>query len=161
MKNLSFKPSDKIKNIADKIFAKQKKRILSVVPNAEVHHIGSTAIPGSVTKGDLDVNVRVQKKDFADAIEQLKLLYEINQPENWTEDFASFKDDINLEIDFGLQLTVIGSPEDDFVKLRDILIGNSKLLAQYNAMKTKYESKNMDEYRKEKAEFFQKLREAS
>lgn len=40
MTNLSFKSSDDLKINADKIFKEQKTRILSVIPNGEVHHIG-------------------------------------------------------------------------------------------------------------------------
>ncbi|OGM32688.1 hypothetical protein A2803_01360 [Candidatus Woesebacteria bacterium RIFCSPHIGHO2_01_FULL_44_21] len=159
MQNISFKPVSKFENIADKAFSEQEQRILKIIPSAEVHHIGSTAIPNSITKGDLDINVRVNKSGFAFAVEQLKDLYEINQPENWTDTFASFKDDKHLGIDFGVQLTVIGSPVDDFVKLRDILISNPSLVKKYNQMKLKYADKNMDDYRKAKADFFQQLRE--
>ena len=159
MQHVSFKSSSRFKSIADKVFAEQKKRVLNVISQAEIHHIGSTAIPGSVTKGDLDVNIRVERKDLDYAIEQLKHLYKISQPDNWTSDFASFKDEESLEIDFGVQLTVKGSKVDDFVKLKDVLVSNPRLVKEYNKMKIKYEDKDMVEYRKEKANFFQRLRE--
>lgn len=156
MGNVNFKPSEEFLDKANKLFKEQKMRILSVIPNAKIEHIGSTAIAGSVTKGDLDINVRVPIDDFNDAISKLKGLYEINQPENWNEGFASFKNDA---LDLGVQLTVVGSKADDFVKLRDILINNPALAAEYNQMKQKCEGQDMDEYRKAKADFFQKLRE--
>ena len=107
----------------------------------------------------MDINVRVAKEDFNKAVGVLKQLYETNQKENWNDDFASFKDDQNLGIDFGAQLTVNGSKWDDFIALRDILIKNPKLVQEYNKMKQKYDGKSMNEYRKEKSDFFQKLRE--
>lgn len=159
MNKVYFKPSEEFLEKANQAFKEQKNRIHNLIPTADIEHIGSTAIPSSVTKGDLDINIRVVKEDFNKAVEILKQLYDINQPENWNSDFASFKDEKNLDIDFGVQLTVIGSNYDDFTKLRDLLIKNPKLVEEYNQMKQKYEGKSMDEYRKEKADFFQKLRE--
>lgn len=159
MSKLYFKPSAEFLNKANKIFEEQKSRILSVIPNAGIHHIGSTAILDSVTKGDLDINVKVEEKDFTEAVKHLKKLYKINQPENWTSDFASFKDETSLGIDFGAQLVVRDSKSDDFTKMTEILKKNSDLLKEYNEMKLKYEGKSMNQYRKEKANFFQKLRE--
>lgn len=156
MGNVNFKPTEEFLDKADKLFKEQKARILTIIPNAKIEHIGSTAIAGSITKGDLDINVRVLKGHFNEAVAELKKLYDINQPENWNGDFASFKND---DLDVGIQLTVLGSKADDFVKLRDILINNPAYLAEYNQMKQKYESKDMDEYRSAKADFFQKLRE--
>lgn len=154
-----FKPTEEFLEKANKVFDEQKNKLKKLLPKADIQHIGSTAIPGSVTKGDLDINIRVSEEDFNKAVEVLKKLYDINQPENWHDNFASFKDDTNLGIDFGAQLVVIGSKYDDFTKLRDLLIKNPKLVEEYNQMKQKYQGKSMDEYRKEKADFFQKLRE--
>ena len=158
MDNVSFKPSEEFLELAEEIFQQEKLRILELIPSAVIEHIGSTAIPGSITKGDLDINVRVTKEIFDEAVEKLKTLYQINQPENWNDNFASFKDDNNFNLPIGVQLTIIDSEYDDFVSLRDLLISNQNLLEEYNQMKRKYEGRSMDDYRKEKSEFFEKLR---
>lgn len=158
MNNVSFKASEDFKDLAEEIFQKEKSRILKLIPAAEIEHIGSTAIPGSITKGDLDINVRVTVEDFDKAVEKLKTLYQINQPKNWTDTFASFKDDDSFDLPIGVQLTVIDSEYDDFISLKDLLVKRVDLLEEYNQMKVKYEGKDMEEYRKEKSDFFEKLR---
>lgn len=159
MNTIYFRPVSNFVDLANKIFEEHKLRIAQLLPDADIQHVGSTSIPNSITKGDLDLVVRVSKEDFRNTIDQLKSLYDINQPENWSDTFASFKDDKNLDIDFGAQLVIKGSKSDDFVELRDILIRNPQLVDEFNAIKTKYDGKSMDEYRKAKADFFQKLRE--
>ncbi len=59
------------------------------VPDADVQDMGSTAIPGVLTKGDVDVNVRVAGEDFGRLIEFLRLRFTVHQPENWDDGFAS------------------------------------------------------------------------
>ncbi len=159
MTKVYFRPTTDFIDKTNKLFREQKNIISNLISSADIKHIGSTAIPGSITKGDLDMNIRVRKENFNHAIEVLKKHYEINQPENWTENFASFKSKIN-GIDFGIQLTIMGSPTDDFVKLRDILIKNPDLTKEFNLMKQRYDGKDMNEYRKEKAKFFERLRKS-
>ncbi len=154
---LNFIPSNQISKEANSLFSKEKTKLLELFPNADVQHVGSTSIPGSLTKGDLDINIRVSKEDFDITLNSLKQIYEVNQPENWTKTFASFKNN-NMEIPLGVQLTVKNSEYDDFYKLRDLLINDPELLKEYNEMKFKFQDKNIDDYRKEKSEFFERLR---
>ncbi len=124
---------------------------------ADIQHIGSTAIPDSLTKGDLDVNVRVAKENFTVSVDTLKKMYEINQPHNWTPTYASFKDDTGLSMPFGIQLTVIGSPDDVFISQRDILLNRPDLVEKLNKLKVQFEGKSMDEYRKAKGVIFTEM----
>jgi len=159
MSKVYFKPSSNYFAKANKVFEEQRARINKLIPYTDIQHVGSTSIPNSVTKGDLDLTIRVPRGKFKQAVEELQSIYGINQPENWSDTFASFKDEKNLGIDFGAQLVVKNSKSDDFIKLRDILLKNSDLVEELNAIKIRYEGKSMVDYRKEKADFFQKLRE--
>ncbi len=159
MGSVYFKPSSEFLAKATEVFEQQRVKLIKLMPYSDIQQVGSTAIPNSITKGDLDIVVRVPVDKFTSATEVLKSSYKINQPENWSKIFASFKDEDNLGIDFGVQLVIKDSRSDDFIKLRDVLRNNPQLVEDYNAMKLKYEGKNMDDYRKEKADFFQKLRE--
>ncbi|MCX6115370.1 MAG: GrpB family protein [Proteobacteria bacterium] len=147
----------KTPDIADQInilFESEKKRLLEFIPSVDIQHIGGTSIPDSISKGDLDINVRVKKEDFNETVKRLKNIYEVNQPENWTNGFASFKDDLR---DLGVQVTTIGGSEDYFITQRDYLRNHPNVLEELNILKQKFEGKDMDEYRHEKSRFFDNL----
>ncbi|MGH7141585.1 MAG: GrpB family protein [Minisyncoccia bacterium] len=146
--------ADDVARKIDTLFQEEKSKLLELIPAAAVEHVGGTAVPGLLTKGDLDINVRVQEKVFSDAVERLKGAYEINQPHNWTPAYASFKDDSR---DLGIQLTAVGSPVDYFVAQRDILRAHPGKVVELNRLKEKFEGKDMDSYRLAKGEFFEKL----
>ncbi|MEP6978250.1 MAG: hypothetical protein ABI948_09385, partial [Thermoleophilia bacterium] len=59
----------------------------------EVHHIGATAMPFGHTKGDVDVNVRVEQAAFTTQVDALRGRFDVAQHENWTPTFASFSTD--------------------------------------------------------------------
>ena len=147
----------KIEDIIEKInklFQLEKQRLQELFPTVDIQHIGSTAVPGSISKGDLDINIRVTSEQFNIVIAQLKSIYVINQPDNWSEFFASFKDDAR---NLGIQVTIVGSKEDYFVTQRDYLKNHPEVVKELNILKAKFEGKGMDEYRKEKGKFFEKL----
>lgn len=116
MKPVNFLEQSKINEMANKEFSNQKSRILELLPNVDIQHIGSTAIPNSITKGDLDIQVRVSKEDFTKAVEILSTIYDINEGSTKTDFFRAFKDDL-LPLPLGVQLTVINSDLDIFGKL--------------------------------------------
>ena len=74
---------------------------------------------------------------------------------NLAKVFFEIKDSGAEMVNFGFQ---IDSEDDDFSKLRDLLLQNSDLLEEFNQLKTKFEGKQMEDYRKEKGRFFDRLR---
>ncbi len=154
MQSVSFIKTDDIRAKAEALFTAEKEKLLKLFPYADIQYVGSTAVPGTLSKGDVDINVRVSAEKFQAVVEKLKTLYEINQPYNWTNNFASFKDDTR---ELGVQATIIGSPDDYFVAQRDYLKNHPEAVSEYNALKEKFEGGDMDEYRKAKEGFFKKL----
>ncbi|MFP7474194.1 GrpB family protein [Niallia taxi] len=140
----------------EKTLLVHKKIIKEYLPEADVQHVGSTAIPKSLTKGDLDIQVRVSYQHFSRAVQILSFLYESNNGSVKTEFFRAFKKDSTIP-PLGIQLTVIGSEYDFFWKFRDILLHNEAYRIEYDNLKREFEGKEMDEYRNQKNIFFQKL----
>jgi GrpB-like predicted nucleotidyltransferase (UPF0157 family) len=141
---------------AAKTFLVYKRIIEKLLPEADVQHVGSTAICNSLTKGDLDIQVRVGPQHFSKAVQELSALYELNESSVKTDWFRAFKDDSTVP-PLGVQLTVIGSEYDFFWKFRDVLLLNDTYRMEYDELKREFEGKEMDEYREAKNEFFQKL----
>lgn len=156
---MHFKSSGYFSRIATKLFQRKRRELRKLIPSAQIEHIGSTAIPDAITKGDLDIQVRVLPDYFPKVKKQLEKLYEINQAENWSSTFASFKDEFSFEIPIGIQLTVINSEEDNlFRKQQALLLNNPDLLKKYNQMKLRFEGKSLKNYRTARAKFFDKLK---
>ncbi len=154
METVHFVKTEDIADRVEAFFISEKQKLLGLLPKVDIQHVGGTSVPGLISKGDLDINVRVGQKDFQRAVEILKELYQLNQPDNWTTEFASFKDDAR---DLGIQLTVIGSSDDYFVAQRSYLKNHPEKVIELNSLKEKFEGKDMDEYRKEKGRFFESL----
>src|SRR3990167_11300559 len=102
MQTVNFIKTEDILKKINALFKIEKQKLTALFPDAVVEHVGGTSVPGSLSKGDLDINIRIAPEDFERAVETLKTLYEINQLDNWSEGFASFKDDSR---GLGIQLT--------------------------------------------------------
>jgi len=128
-----------------------------LLPSAELHHIGATAVPNAVTKGDVDVLVRVRGSDFGAAVAALRDHFAVKQPGNWTSEFASFGDDIRYALPLGVQLVVTGSRDDFLLFLRDYLIANKEALLQYNQLKLAHAPDGAEAYWHAKNAFFAEI----
>jgi GrpB-like predicted nucleotidyltransferase (UPF0157 family) len=158
MEIVNFYNNNALYEDANKTFLIHKTLIEKLLPEADVQHVGSTSIPNSLTKGDLDIQVRVQSNLFPKAVQELSMLYNLNEGSTKTETFRAFKDD-SSNPPLGVQLTVIDSEFDFFWKFRDVLLVNDQYRNEYDDLKRKYEGMDMEIYRVAKNEFFEKLME--
>ncbi|MFX3635133.1 MAG: GrpB family protein [Candidatus Pristimantibacillus sp.] len=129
---------------AERLFLTHKQRIEELIPGADVQHVGSTAIPDSLTKGDLDIQVRVPADQFKQAIQALSSCYERNDGSDETDCFRAYKDDAT-DPPLGVQLTIIHSEMDFFWKFRDVLNGNKSYRDQYDKLKQQYNGADMED----------------
>src|SRR5262245_49118787 len=105
---------------AEEVVAAFERDHADLLGHAEVHHIGATSLPAGHTKGDVDVNVRVEEARFDRLVAALGERLAVAQPENWTPTFASFAADA-YQLPLGVQVTVVGSDSDFLLALRDRL----------------------------------------
>lgn len=155
-----FKNEKSLRATIEKAFLREKEKIAKILPDVDIQHVGSTAIPDSLTKGDLDIQVRVKKEDFTKAVKELLKLYKEDKRNRRTKNYIGLKK-YNNKIPIGIQVTIIGSEEDDFSKLRDVLLSNPKYQKEFNSLKEKYNEGTMSEYRRAKTEFFNRLKQTS
>jgi GrpB-like predicted nucleotidyltransferase (UPF0157 family) len=137
-------------------FEKHRRKIRKLLPRSEIHHIGSTAISGALTKGDLDILVRVARAQFPKADSALAAHYRRNRTSWRNKSFSSFKDD-EADPPLGIQLTVRGGATDIFTQFRDALVKNPLLVAAYNQLKLECEGHYMTHYRQKKTRFIEKV----
>ncbi|HYO53680.1 GrpB family protein [Archangium sp.] len=156
MDTVRFLPYEQVRERAEDAFREHHAHLSSLLPYADIQHMGSTAIPGARTKGDLDIQVRVPRERFAEAEALLAKHYARNEGSDRTPEFASFQDE-TLPVPLGIQLTVMGGSHDFFSRARDQLLAEPERVAEYDALKVRWEGGSMKVYREEKAAFFAKL----
>lgn len=139
------------------IFDLVRDRIIQSIPYIEVKHIGSSAIKGAISKGDLDILVRVEKDDFEETICKIQALgFEIKQDTFRSDTLCMLVTD-EFDEDVAIQLIAKGSKFEDFVRFRDIMNANPALVEEYNRLKLAAEGLPEDVYRARKSDFIESL----
>jgi GrpB-like predicted nucleotidyltransferase (UPF0157 family) len=146
--------SDVFAEKAAAAFAEHARRIHDRLPHVEVRHTGGTSIPGVLTGGDVDLQVRVEPSSFESAREALSELYEPFHLDVWHEEGAFFTapgSDPHVEV----ALTAIGGLDD--LHHGDAwrrIAADPDLIERYNAMKREHEGGAIEDYLAAKRAFF-------
>ena len=142
---------------ADELFEWTVARIRPLLPaSADIRHIGATAVHGCLTKGDLDIVVRVEATDFPAADAALAAHFARNTGSMLSDTFSSFES-TSTAPHLGIQLTAIGAPNDFFHTFAEALTGDPDLLARYNALKCAFDGHPMEAYRTAKSAFIERV----
>ncbi|WP_454191448.1 GrpB family protein [Paenibacillus sp. Marseille-Q7038] len=142
---------------ATELFWQENKKLKELLQHADIHHVGSSAIPGTLTKGDVDIQVRVKQEDFDEATRVLESLYPVDEKGEQTTSFRSFYTEETI-LPLGVQLTVCHTKHDVFHKFRDVLLINEGYRDQYDELKASYEGRDMASYREAQHHFFDQLK---
>jgi GrpB-like predicted nucleotidyltransferase (UPF0157 family) len=151
---LTFVFSDTVAEETAAAFAEHERRIRERLPSLEVRHTGGTSVPGVLTSGDVDLQVRTEKQSFASARDALCELYDPLYPEAWDEKSAYFfapgsKPPVEVA------LTVIGTLDDlQHGEAWQRIAADPKLIKRYNALKRAHEGGSQDDYNAAKRDFF-------
>lgn len=154
---VDLKPVSEVLPQAERILNRVFAQLAALLPDAELHHIGATSLPGGMTKGDVDVLVRVSAAGFPAAVATLRRDFVVRQLDNWTAAFASFGNDAGHELPLGLQVVVKDSEDDFLLFLRDHLLANPDVLAEYNRLKTAHAQEGAEGYWQAKDAFFRRI----
>jgi len=152
-----LKTSDELLPQVQPILQRLFARIRLLLPDAELHHIGATAVPGALTKGDIDILLWTLPSDFSAAVDALKQQFQIKQPANWTPEFASFGDDTAYALPVGVQVVIKDSSVDFLLFLRNYFIDHSEALHEYDRLKAAHSKDSPEDYWKAKNEFLSRI----
>lgn len=116
-----FLEPDQYQQRCAQLFNSYKKDISSLLPFAKIEHIGSSAIPNAISKGDLDIYVEVGPDQFEFAIAQLKTLNFIEKQNTLRTDELCMLKSLNND-DVAFQIVVTHSVFTFFLTFRNKLI---------------------------------------
>ena len=110
-------------------------------------------MPGAITKGDVDVLIRIPASQFPDIVRTLASHFQVEQASNWTSDFASFGEHVAYSLPVGIQVVALESPADFFLFLHDYFRSHSEALQQYNRLKLMHAHEGPEAYWRAKDAF--------
>ena len=140
----------------EKLFLRYKSKIEEVLPDVRVEHIGASAIPTAISKGDLDIFVGVEAFKLERVVQLLVTLGfqekfdTLRTPELCMLESSSTKD-------VAIQVVASGSEFEFFLIFRDKLRSNMSLVQQYNELKLSCEGLSQDAYRLKKSAFIEQV----
>lgn len=139
------------------VYEKVAVEVLRVLPSARVEHIGSSAIPGAVSKGDLDVFVGVDKVEFNRSIRELERNgFRVKSNTLRNESLCMLEID-EYELPVALQVVENGSEFEMFLTFRDAVRRNENLLRAYNQLKLSCTEASETCYRERKRAFIENV----
>ncbi len=142
---------------ANAIFEKIAAQLRSALPEATIEHIGSSAMPGVISKGDLDVFVGVDADQFASAVKSIgQLGFRVKEDTLRTDQLCPFEG-FGFPLDVGIQLVELGSRFESFRRFRELLTSNLYLRDRYNQVKRAAAPLDENSYRAAKQKFIQEV----
>lgn len=142
---------------AQQLFERVRNLLVFLLPSdADIRHIGATAVPGCLTKGDLDIVVRVPDVAFQQADTLLAKYFVRNEGSIRTASFSAFED-ASTDPHLGIQLTMIGGQHDFFHLFAEALRRSPDLVSEYKSLKLHHEGNDMAVYRAAKDAFVERI----
>ena len=151
-----FLESEQYQQKCIQLFNSYKKDISTLLPFAKVEHIGSSAIPHAISKGDLDIYIEVMPEQFEFAINQLKTLNFIEKQNTLRTQELCMLESLNND-DVAFQVVVADSVFTFFLTFRNKLIDSPLLVHEYNQLKLQCSHLDPDQYRAIKSDFINRV----
>jgi GrpB-like predicted nucleotidyltransferase (UPF0157 family) len=150
-----LRPAEEFRERASAIAAAERERLRTMGVPGQLELTGGSSVPGALTRGDVDLHLRVRPADFAATVARLRRAYEVVHPEIWAPTLATFA--VPAALPAGLAVTPAGSEHDlRFTRSWRLLAADPALVDEYNAVKL---AAGEDDYEDRKSAFFDRLLE--
>ena len=151
---ITLLPPEACQASAQAAFEAVSRELALLLPDAQVQHMGATSVPGSWSKGDVDLAVLVAPAMLEASVLRLQAAgYRIEADTLRTPELCMLRAP-RTDLDLALQVLAHGSAlARDFLRFRDALLASPALVANYNAIKAEHASAGMQAYRAAKSRF--------
>jgi GrpB-like predicted nucleotidyltransferase (UPF0157 family) len=151
----TLRPGSAFINEARAILGAERARLAGLLDEFELVLVGGSSLPGALTKGDVDLHLRVPAGSFGRTVDVLRGIHQVVHPEIWQATLATFA--VRAALPTGIAVTPVGSEHDvRFARSWRLLAADPGLVAAYNAMKLRYAGDD-GEYERHKSAFFDML----
>jgi hypothetical protein len=151
-----LRPASALRPEALAILAAERRRLAALLPPEPPYELvltGGSSLDGALTKGDVDLHLRVDPASFDAVSAILRSVYEVVLPEIWQPGSLATFAVPGAPLPTGVALTPVGSVHDGrFRRSWELLAADPELLAAYNALKLA-----SADYEAAKSEFFDRL----
>lgn len=129
-------------------------RLAGLGVDGELRLTGAAGMAGVLTRGDVDLHLRVPAERYADTVHALRAALPTGSPHAWAATLAVF--DVPGGVPTGLAVTPVGSEHDvRFLTTWQRLAQDPALLAELNRVKARADG--TPDYEQVKAAFFEAL----
>lgn len=131
-------------------------RIEQLLPDAQIEHVGSSSVPGLLSKGDLDIYIGVEQSKHAESVRTLSAAgYTIKEDTLRTDQLCMLDTDVD---GVALQVVARGSDfERVFLSFNEKLRNSETLRDRYNQLKLEHTGCAEEEYRERKSCFIKEV----
>jgi GrpB-like predicted nucleotidyltransferase (UPF0157 family) len=151
-----LRPGADFIDMARAILRQERDRLAVLLPHPhELVLVGGSSLPLALTKGDVDLHLRVPVSAFAPVVTALSEIYEVVHPEIWQTTLATFV--VEAALPAGMAVTPAGSEHDlRFTRSWERLAADPALVVAYNDLKVRHRD-DPAEYERQKSAFFDSL----
>lgn len=154
--NMNFFSPEQYQVANEALFLKYASAIKNLLPQARVEHIGASAIPKAISKGDLDIFVGVDATELEINVQRLMTLGFHEKVDTLRTPALCMLESDSVQ-DVAIQVVANGSEFECFLSFRDALCSNALLVQQYNELKISCEGLSQDAYRLKKSAFIERV----
>ncbi len=146
--------SDEILGDARRIHERVRRRLTDLDVPGDLVLTGGASLPGVLTKGDVDLHLRVPAPSFERAVALLTESFEPAETGIWKSTLAVFA--VPAQLPTGLAVTPFDSEHDRrFTRAWQRIAEDPTALGEYNRLKR--ESRDSTEYETRKSGFFDRI----
>lgn len=148
--------SDDLLPVAREILDQERRRLAGILSTPhELVLSGGSSVPGALTKGDVDLHLRVRPAAFDAVVATLTGIYQVVRPEIWQPTLATFA--VEADLPTGVAVTPAGSEHDlRFTRTWQRMAADPALVDAYNDLKHKHRN-DPEEYERRKSAFFDEV----